>query len=87
MKDTGIGMSQYQVDKIFQPFEQADSSVTRQFGGTGLGLTITKRLAELLGGDIKAQSVPGLGSVFTLTIAPGGLNTRNAVADRLTGIE
>ena len=81
VKDTGIGMSQYQVDKIFQPFEQADSSVTRQFGGTGLGLTITKRLAELLGGDIKAQSVPGLGSVFTLTIAPGGLDSCNFIED------
>ena len=86
VKDTGIGMSQYQVDKIFQPFEQADSSVTRQFGGTGLGLTITKRLAELLGGDIKAQSVPGLGSVFTLTVAPGGLETCTMIEDPMAAM-
>ncbi|MEE2961705.1 MAG: ATP-binding protein [Myxococcota bacterium] len=75
VKDTGIGMSPHQVDKIFQPFEQADTSTTREFGGTGLGLAITKSLAALLGGNIEVQSVPGLGSVFSLTIDPGPLGS------------
>ncbi|BFM16386.1 ATP-binding protein [Maricurvus nonylphenolicus] len=70
--DTGIGMSQQQCDQIFQPFVQADSSITRRFGGTGLGLTISKRFAEALGGDIYVKSAEGKGSKFIvdLPIAP-----------------
>ena len=72
--DMGVGMSPQQLERLFQPFQQADASTTRKFGGTGLGLVISKRLAELLGGNITASSVPGKGSIFTLTIAtgPGG---------------
>jgi signal transduction histidine kinase len=69
VSDTGIGMTQAQVARLFQPFTQADSSITRRYGGTGLGLAITRRLARLLGGDVTVVSVPGAGSTFTLTIA------------------
>ncbi len=67
--DTGLGMSPDVVSKLFQPFTQADTSTTRKFGGTGLGLTITKRLANMLGGDITVTSQPGLGSNFQVTVA------------------
>ena len=71
--DTGIGMSLNQIDKLFKPFTQVDSSTTRKYGGTGLGLTISKRLAEKLGGDITVKSKLGEGSSFTLTISVGPL--------------
>jgi PAS domain S-box-containing protein len=67
--DTGIGMSEKDIEKIFQPFSQADSSTRRRFGGTGLGLAISQRLAKMLGGDIAVTSMVGKGSIFTLTIA------------------
>ncbi|MHC4441077.1 MAG: PAS domain S-box protein [Planctomycetota bacterium] len=73
--DTGIGMSDDQVTKLFQPFTQADNSTTRKFGGTGLGLTISKRLAEMLGGDISViETKPGIGTRFRVTVATGPLD-------------
>ena len=71
--DTGIGMTREQTDKLFRPFAQADASTTRKFGGTGLGLVISKQLAQMLGGDITIDSRPGAGSVVRFTIATGPL--------------
>jgi signal transduction histidine kinase/DNA-binding NarL/FixJ family response regulator len=71
ISDTGIGMTGEQMDQLFQPFMQADVSTTRRFGGTGLGLTISKRLAKLLGGDITVKSESGVGSTFTFRLDGG----------------
>lgn len=66
--DTGIGMSEEQVGRLFQPFTQADASTTRRYGGTGLGLAITKRFCQMMGGDVSVSSKSGQGSVFTITL-------------------
>ncbi len=78
VKDSGIGLTAEQVERLFQPFVQADNSTTRRFGGTGLGLTIAKRLIELMGGEIGVRSEPNQGCTFWFT-ARLAIDTRDKV--------
>src|SRR5262249_19195404 len=68
MSDTGIGMTEEQLGRLFQAFSQADASTTKKYGGTGLGLAITRHFCQLLGGDVTVASRPGEGSTFTITL-------------------
>jgi CheY-like chemotaxis protein len=68
VRDTGIGMSPQQVDRLFQSFTQADSATTRKYGGTGLGLVISRKFCRMMGGDVTVESVLGEGSVFTVRL-------------------
>ena len=68
VSDTGVGMTEEQIGRIFEAFSQADSSTTRRFGGTGLGLAITRHFCAMLGGEVSVKSTPGIGSTFTITL-------------------
>ena len=92
VSDTGVGIEENRLETIFDPFVQADGSLTRVSGGTGLGLAVAKRLVELMGGSLDAKSTPGQGSVFSFTIslppAPAGFEDAEAGlgrVDRLKG--
>ena len=82
VKDSGIGIPPERQKEIFSAFTQADSSTTRNYGGTGLGLTISRRLAELLGGQIWVESEPGKGSSFHFTAKLGIAVETKAAGDK-----
>ena len=81
VKDTGIGLTETQIQKLFKPFQQANSSITRRFGGTGLGLSLSMRLAERLGGTINVTSKPGEGSCFSLMMPMDALHEVEYIAN------
>jgi len=72
ISDTGIGMSAEQQAKLFEEFSQADATTAQHFGGTGLGLALSRKLARMMGGDVTVTSEPGKGSVFTVRLPGGG---------------
>lgn len=79
VKDSGIGMTPEQMEKLFQPFTQADSSTTRKYGGTGLGLAISQRFCQLIGGSMKVESEPGKGSIFSCWVPVQPVQSNDAL--------
>jgi signal transduction histidine kinase len=77
--DTGIGMTLEQMDKLFQEFSQASSTTAKKYGGTGLGLVISRRFCQMMGGDITVASEPGKGSVFTVRLPVGAPSDQQSV--------
>jgi hypothetical protein len=82
VSDTGIGIAPDRLQRLFRPFQQADSSIARRFGGTGLGLVITRQLCQLMGGDVTVDSTQGQGTRFTVTLPFDRLPERRADPDR-----
>ena len=86
VRDSGIGLSREQASRLFEPYHQADPSAVRRFGGSGLGLQISRQLARLLGGDITVASVIGTGSVFTLTLPLQPIPSRSGSTSSASGL-
>ncbi|MCL2665849.1 MAG: ATP-binding protein, partial [Defluviitaleaceae bacterium] len=82
VKDTGIGMTRVQTAKIFEPFMQAETGTTRKYGGTGLGLTITKKILEMMGGTLCVESTPGVGSKFSFLLTFDLIETEKETLDK-----
>ncbi len=80
MADTGIGMTAEQQAKLFEEFSQADRSTAQRFGGTGLGLALSRKLARMMGGDVTVTSEPGKGSVFTVRLPASATPKQNGAA-------
>jgi hypothetical protein len=80
--DTGIGLTAEQQAKLFQEFTQADSLTARRYGGTGLGLALSRKLARMMGGDVTVTSEPGKGSVFTVRLPGDGATARSVPDDK-----
>ncbi|MDG1765347.1 MAG: ATP-binding protein [Flavobacteriales bacterium] len=89
VKDSGIGIEPEKLSQLFQPFSQADSSVTRKYGGTGLGLAICKQLVELMNGQLNVKSTPGIGSsfCFSIPLATGEINAQRRAIGSNTNIK
>ncbi|HET7331788.1 hybrid sensor histidine kinase/response regulator [Dyella sp.] len=83
--DSGIGMNEQQLGQLFDAFSQADSSISRRYGGTGLGLALCRQLAQLLGGEIRAESTQGVGSVFTLDVPVEAAPPERSLSGPLAG--
>jgi PAS domain S-box-containing protein len=83
--DTGIGLSAEQIVKLFKDFTQADPSTTRKFGGTGLGLALTRRFCQMMGGDVTVQSVAGMGSTFTIKL-PAVVGETKPESEEIAGV-
>ena len=81
VSDTGIGMDEETVSRLFQPFSQGDATIGREYGGTGLGLAITRQLAQMMGGDVTVTSTPGKGSLFMMTFMAEEVASKEGTTD------
>jgi signal transduction histidine kinase len=81
--DTGIGMTPEQLARLFQPFSQAEATTSRKYGGTGLGLVLSRRFCQMMGGDVTVESEPGKGTAFTIEL-PAEVREEDGTTDPAT---